>query len=90
MKIAVPKETKPFERRVALTPDVVKSLQKAGFTCLIETGAGTNSYFSDEAYQQAGAGITADAAATYAAADVVLRVNAPTEADSTSHRSSGL
>jgi NAD(P) transhydrogenase subunit alpha len=81
LKIAVPKETKPFERRVALTPDVVKSLQKAGFTCLIETGAGTSSYFSDEAYQQAGAGISADAATTYAAADVVLRVNAPTEAD---------
>ncbi|GHB68217.1 Re/Si-specific NAD(P)(+) transhydrogenase subunit alpha [Persicitalea jodogahamensis] len=81
MKIAVPKETKPFERRVALTPDVVKSLQKAGFTCLIETGAGEASYFSDEKYHDAGAGIAPTAQAAFADADVILKVNAPTEED---------
>ncbi|GAB3178367.1 Re/Si-specific NAD(P)(+) transhydrogenase subunit alpha [Telluribacter humicola] len=77
MKIAVPKETKPLERRVALTPDVVKSLQKAGFSCLIETGAGEASYFSDESYQLAGGTIVPNAATALAEADVVLKVNAP-------------
>ena len=81
MKIAVPKETKPLERRVALTPDVVKSLQKAGFNCLIETGAGEASYFSDESYQQAGALIVPDVATALAEADIVLKVNAPDVAD---------
>lgn len=81
MKIAVPKETKPLERRVALTPDVVKSLQKAGFSCLIETGAGEASYFSDESYQQAGALIVPDVAMALAEADIVLKVNAPDVAD---------
>ncbi len=81
MKIAVPKETKPLERRVALTPDVVKSLQKAGFSCVIETGAGEASYFSDASYLQAGGSIAPDAAAAFAEADIVLKVNAPTESD---------
>ncbi|TDB69063.1 Re/Si-specific NAD(P)(+) transhydrogenase subunit alpha [Arundinibacter roseus] len=81
MKIAVPKETKPLERRVALTPDVVKSLQKAGFSCVIETGAGEASYFSDASYVQAGGSIAPDAAAAFAEADIVLKVNAPTESD---------
>ncbi|WP_247237730.1 Re/Si-specific NAD(P)(+) transhydrogenase subunit alpha [Telluribacter sp. SYSU D00476] len=81
MKIAVPKETKPLERRVALTPDVVKSLQKAGFSCLIETGAGEASYFSDDLYLQAGALIVPDAASAFAEGDIVLKVNAPDIAD---------
>jgi len=43
LKIAVPKETKPYEKRVALTPDIVKSLLKAGWTCIIEEDAGISS-----------------------------------------------
>ncbi len=81
MKIAVAKETKPLERRVALTPDVVKSLQKVGFSCLIESGAGESSYFSNELYEKAGASIAPDAATALAEADVVLKVNAPTETE---------
>lgn len=77
MKIAVPKETKPYENRVALIPDVVKSLKKAGFECLIETGAGVPSHFPDSAYEQAGATIIPDKAQLYGEADVLLRVNAP-------------
>lgn len=77
MKIAVPKETKLYEKRVALTPDVVKSLVKAGFTCLIETGAGFQSNYLDESYQKAGATIIADSTALYTEADIVLKVNAP-------------
>ncbi|MFL5730691.1 MAG: Re/Si-specific NAD(P)(+) transhydrogenase subunit alpha [Cytophagaceae bacterium] len=77
MKIAVPKETKPYEKRVALSPDVVKSLVKAGFECSIEAGAGLNSYFSDELYTSAGAKIVADKNQLYSQADIVLKVNAP-------------
>jgi NAD(P) transhydrogenase subunit alpha len=76
MKLAVPKETKLKENRVALTPDVVKELVKAGFEVMIESGAGMNSFFSDEMYTAAGASIT-DKSKVYADADVVLKVNAP-------------
>jgi NAD(P) transhydrogenase subunit alpha len=77
VKIAVPKETKPYEKRVALTPDVVKSLIKLGFECIVEAGAGANSYFADAAYTQAGATLETDKNKLYAGADVVLKVNAP-------------
>lgn len=77
MKLAVPKETKLKENRVALTPDVVKDLVKKGFECMVEAGAGLNSYFSDEAYQAAGATIISDKKKLYSDADVVLKVNAP-------------
>lgn len=76
MKIAVPRETKFKENRVALTPDVVKSLIKKGFEVLVESGAGTSSFFADDAYTAAGAQIT-DKNAVYAS-DVVLKVNPPT------------
>jgi len=49
MILGVPKETKEREKRVSLSPDVVKSLAAAGYSCLIEKGAGLNSYFTDEA-----------------------------------------
>ena len=78
MKITVLKESKPFERRVALTPSVVKSLIKSGFTCIIESGAGDGSYFSDETYVQAGATIAYGAAQALVEADIILKVNAPT------------
>ncbi len=77
MKLAVPKETKFKENRVALTPDVVKDLVKKGFEVNIESGAGMNSFFADEAYTAAGATIVADAKKLYADADVILKVNAP-------------
>jgi NAD(P) transhydrogenase subunit alpha len=77
LKIAVPKETKPYEKRVALTPDVVKSLTKAGFTCYIENGAGFHSNYLDEAYQRAGAAIVPASTDLFREADIVLKVNAP-------------
>ncbi len=77
MKIAVPKETNDYERRVALTPDVVQSIVKTGFEVLVEKDAGLNSYFNDAAYEKAGASIISDAGSLYAQADVVLKVNAP-------------
>lgn len=78
MKIAVIKETKVPEKRVALTPDVVKQLQKAGFQCGIEAGAGQASGFYDQVYENAGAIIFPDKAALLADADILLKVNAPT------------
>jgi H+-translocating NAD(P) transhydrogenase subunit alpha len=77
LKISVPKETKPFEKRVALSPDIVKSLIKFGFECQVETGAGANSYFTDETYEKAGAIIVKDKVQLYKDADVILKVNAP-------------
>jgi NAD(P) transhydrogenase subunit alpha len=87
LKIAVPKETKPYEKRVALTPDVVKSLTKAGFTCLIESGAGFQSNYLDESYQKAGATIVASNADLYREADILLKVNAPLPEEITLMRS---
>lgn len=78
MKIAVIKETRVPERRVALSPDVVKSLVKVGFSCSIESGAGQSSGFYDSAYEQAGAEILPDKASLLKQADVLLKVNAPT------------
>lgn len=78
MKVAVPKETQEGERRVALSPDVVKSLtNKSGFTCLIEKGAGMNSYFSDEAYEKVGGQIIENRQELFSQADALLKVNAP-------------
>jgi NAD(P) transhydrogenase subunit alpha len=57
MEIAVLKESKPGENRVALTPDVVKTLVKKGYQVCIESGAGDNSYFSDMDYMSVGAEI---------------------------------
>ena len=78
MKIAVPKETKERERRVALTPEAVKRLTGEGFECIIETEAGINSYFSDANYTDSGATIIADKNQLYTDADVVLKINPPT------------
>ena len=60
LKIAVPKETKFKENRVALSPEGVKELTAKGFSCIIETGAGLKSYFTDEAYTAAGASMVSD------------------------------
>lgn len=77
VKIAVIKETKSKENRVALSPDVVKELCGKGFVVEIEQGAGLNSYFSDDAYLQAGGTIKTDLLQLLGIADIVLSVNAP-------------
>lgn len=77
MKIVIPKETQAFEKRVAVTPEIIKSLTKAGFECLIETGAGANAGFLDSLYESAGAKIVQTAQELYKTADVVVKVNAP-------------
>lgn len=77
MRIAVPKETKYRENRVALVPAVVKDMVAKGFSVEVEAGAGMNSFFSDADYTAAGATIVNDKPALYANADIVLKVNAP-------------
>ena len=77
MKIAVLGETLVGERRVALVPESVGKLIKAGMTVGVEAGAGDAAGFADEAFTAAGARVTADPDALVADADVVLKVNAP-------------
>ena len=83
MKLAVPTETRPGERRVALVPDVVKKLVSAGWDVVVQAGAGAEAAFSDAAYVEAGATIAPDAASTHEGAGIVVRVNAPEPADAT-------
>jgi H+-translocating NAD(P) transhydrogenase subunit alpha len=59
MRVAVPKETAPGERRVALVPETVSKLRDAGFEVRVERGAGASAGFSDEDYAAAGAEVTA-------------------------------
>lgn len=77
MKLGVPKELKERERRVALSPEIVGKLTKAGYEISIEKDAGASSYFSDEAFIAAGASIVADKQTIYSQSDVVLKVNPP-------------
>ncbi|MEM9215305.1 MAG: Re/Si-specific NAD(P)(+) transhydrogenase subunit alpha [Cyanobacteria bacterium P01_F01_bin.150] len=77
MKIAVAKESELGERRVALTPDVVSRLVKNGLEILVESGAGDGCFFSNEAYEAAGATIMDDASSLWGNADVVLKVQPP-------------
>lgn len=79
MKIAVAKEIEVCERRVALIPDIVARLVKQGLEVLVETGAGDRAFFSDAAYEAAGATIIADTARVWGEADVVLKVSPPQE-----------
>ena len=78
MQVSVPKERVAHERRVALVPDAVTRLVKAGTTVVVERGAGEGAAASDDAYAAAGAALAADAAAACAGADVVARVQRPT------------
>src|SRR5919201_1854885 len=73
MKVGVPRETAPGERRVALVPESVKRLAAAGFQVSVERGAGESASFPDDEYETAGATLVDDAYA----ADAVAKVQAP-------------
>ena len=77
MKIAVPKETRPGETRVALTPEACKKLSQLGYTIAVESGAGDAAFYPESAYREAGAQVETDAAALIGSADIVLKVNPP-------------
>jgi NAD(P) transhydrogenase subunit alpha len=77
MKVAVPKETVPGERRVALTPDATAALVKGRLEVLVQAGAGEGAFHADAAFEQAGACIVPDAGTLYGQADAVLKVQKP-------------
>src|SRR5918998_2085103 len=72
MKVGVPRETAPGERRVALVPEAVGKLTQSGFDVIVEPGAGTAAAFTDEAFRDAGAEL-GDAWS----ADLVAKVRKP-------------
>jgi NAD(P) transhydrogenase subunit alpha len=74
MKVGVPKETAPGERRVALVADGVKRLSEIGIGVVVEAGAGAEAGVDDERYAEAGAQIASE---TYAEVDVVCKVQKP-------------
>ncbi len=81
MKIAVPKETREHETRVAAVPETVKKFKALGAEIVVQAGAGESSSIADSAYEAAGATIAKNFAATVKDADVVLKIARPTEAE---------
>ncbi|ATU95443.1 Re/Si-specific NAD(P)(+) transhydrogenase subunit alpha [Phyllobacterium zundukense] len=77
-KVGSLKELASGESRVAMTPESAQQLQKLGHACLVEAGAGKGAGISDEAYRAAGVTVVEDAAALFAAADVIVKVRPPT------------
>lgn len=83
MRIAVPRETTPGELRVAVTPDVVVRLVKAGHEVRIEAGAGARAGFPDSTYETAGATVT-PLNDLYAGATLVCKVQPPSRDEAAS------
>jgi alanine dehydrogenase len=81
MRIGLPTEIKPQEKRVALPPGAVEELVKHGHEVLVQSGAGEGIYQSDEAYIAAGATIVADAEAVFEAGDLIIKVKEPQAAE---------
>ncbi|GAB5390427.1 MAG: Re/Si-specific NAD(P)(+) transhydrogenase subunit alpha [Alphaproteobacteria bacterium] len=77
MKIGVPAEVFAGESRVAMTPDSAKQLQKLGYDCAIEKGAGESAGFSDALYEAAGVEVIKTAAALWKEVDIVAKVRQP-------------
>jgi len=77
VKVAIPKELAPDERRVALVPDTATKLKAASLDVSVEAGAGAGAYISDDAYEAAGVKVVKTAATLLADADAVLKVQAP-------------
>ena len=77
MLIGVPKEVKSHEYRVGLVPGSVREVVHRGHQVLVESGAGLGIGFDDEAYERAGARIAPDAAAVFAAAEMIVKVKEP-------------
>ncbi len=81
MKVGIPKELNPKELRVGATPKTVKRLKKQGFDVYIESEAGTSANYSDQEYIESGASILQSAEEIYQTADIILKVEAVTEAE---------
>ncbi len=81
MIIGVPKEIKEQEQRVALLPSAVNQLTRHGHSVLVEKNAGAGSGYPDETYAKAGAEIVDQAKAVFSAADMIVKVKEPLEAE---------
>jgi H+-translocating NAD(P) transhydrogenase subunit alpha len=90
MTVVVPKEKYPGEQRVALVPAHVSTLTKAGFSVLVESGAGAPSGHSDQEYTEKGAEVVADARELLSRGDVVLTVRSAAAADAAGTEMAGL
>jgi len=77
VKVGVPKEIKPDENRVSLTPAGAQAFTEAGHQVLLEKGAGLGSGFDDKSYEAAGAKILPDAESVWTEADMIIKVKEP-------------
>jgi len=77
MHIGCPKEIKPQEFRVGLTPNAAREAIAHGHTVVVETQGGIGAGFTDEDYIEAGAQIAGNAADIFAAADMIVKVKEP-------------
>ena len=77
MHVGVPREIKPDEYRVGLTPTAVREYVSHGHQVLVETGAGAGAGYPDEAYTRAGARIAADADAVFSGSELIVKVKEP-------------
>jgi len=77
VKLAVPRECRPGERRVAVTPENVARLIKLGFAVAVEHDAGAAASFGDDDYVAAGAEIVAETRGIWQAGDIILKVQPP-------------
>lgn len=78
LRIGIPREVFPGEKRVATVPEVVAKLVKLGFTVGVESSAGDAANFADDTYRAAGAEVVNGAAALWAGSDIVFKVRPPT------------
>ena len=77
MRIGVPKEIKPQENRIGLTPDSVKTLVSEGHEVLVENNGGFEAGFDNEQYKKAGAKIIEKAADIFNDAEIIVKVKEP-------------
>ncbi|MEI7609940.1 MAG: Re/Si-specific NAD(P)(+) transhydrogenase subunit alpha [Rhodospirillaceae bacterium] len=77
MKVAIARERRPGERRVAASPETVKKIKALGLDVAVESGAGAGASFPDAAYAEAGATVADDAKVVLGDADIVLKVQRP-------------
>jgi len=81
MRVGLPKEIKPGEHRVGLTPTAVREYAHQGHEVIVEKSAGLGAGYPDQAYRRAGAKIAADAEEVFAAAELIVKVKEPQEVE---------
>lgn len=81
LTVGIPKEIKPEEHRVAITPDGVRELEQHGAEVLVETNAGADSSITDAEYERAGAEIVSSAAEVWARSQLICKVKEPLESE---------